>query len=529
MVQKLDAEQVLNYNLGSEPTSLDSTVATYSHDFLILNNIQEGLIRVGLDGSTVEPGMAESWEVSPDGTKYTFKLRDAKWSNGEPVTANDFEYGWKLAINPKTGSQYGFIFGATNVAGANEFHGMSPDSSDADIQAAADKVGVKAIDAKTLEVTLSAPSAFFLNLIGFCSFFPVNQAYYESLEAGAYGTDPDKILYNGPFKLTEWVHDQSIKLEKNENYWDAETVKIETINYAMVTDSNTSFNLYLSGELDSVGIPAQFLEQYKEDPNAVFEPDTVTFWLYTNLKREGDKGDYLRNKNFRQALGLALNRQQMIDVVFGGTRMKAAGLVPPGIAGATGKDYRDEYPNIQVAEDAAKAKELVELAKQEVNKPLPTFELLMGEGDTALKLSQVMQESWKQAGIEFTINQQPAKIAKELRVAFNYDIAWTGWGADYNDPSSFMDLYVSDNPFNEIGFNNARYDELVKGASKELDNAKRMAMFAEAEQLIIDDASIIPVYHSAAYILRQQYVKDVARYATGPEASFKWAYVSGKE
>ena len=296
-----------------------------------MNNVKEGLTRVGLDGKTVEAGIAENWEVSEDGKTYTFNLRDAKWSNGEPVTANDFEFAWKLAINPKTASQYAFIFGATNIAGANEFNGISPDASAEELQAAADKVGVKALDEKTLQVTLHAPSAFFLDLIGFASFFPINQKFYESLEAGAYGTDPDKMLFNGPFKLTEWVHDQSVKLEKNENYWDAETVKIETINYAMVSDSNTSFNLYLSGELDSVGIPAQFLDQYKEDPNAEFVTETVTWWLYTNLKQTGDKGAYLTNQNFRKALSSAFNREQLIDVVWSGTRKPAYGLVPPGI------------------------------------------------------------------------------------------------------------------------------------------------------------------------------------------------------
>ncbi len=523
----LDAEQVLNYNLGSEPTSLDTSVATYSHDFLILNNIQEGLTRVGLDGATVEGAMAESWDVSADGKVYTFHLRDAKWSNGEPVTANDFEFGWKLALNPKTASQYAFIFGSTNLAGANEYSALA-DASDEELQAAADAVGVKATDAKTLQVTLHSPSAFFLNLLGFASFFPINQKFYESVEAGSYGTDPDKMLYNGPFKLEEWVHDQSIKLTKNENYWDNNTVKIQEINYAMVTDSNTSFNLYLSGELDSVGIPEQFLAQYKEDPNSVFEPATVTFWLYTNLKQTGDKGAYLQNQNFRKALSAAFSRQQLVDVVFGGTRFPAAGLVPPGIVGSGTEDYREQYADVKILEDAAKAKEFLAKAKEEVGKPIPSFELLMSDSDVSLKIAQVLQEQWKQLGVDFTINQQPAKIGKELRKTNKYDVAFTGWGADYNDPSSFMDLYASDNPFNEIGFNDPKYDELVKGAAKELDNTKRMEMFAEAEKLILENGSIIPIYHNAAFILRQPYVKDVARYATGADASFKWAYVSGK-
>ena len=182
-----------------------------------------------------------------------------------------------------------------------------------------------------------------------------------------------------------------------------------------------------------------------------------------------------------------------------------------------------------MVEDPAQAKELIAKAQEEVGKPLPTFELLVGEGDVVLKISQVLQEQWKQLGVNVTINQQPSKIQKELRKANNYDISLNGWGADYNDPSSFMDLYVSDNPFNEIGFSDARYDELVKGAAQELDNAKRMEMFAEAESIILEHGSIIPIWHNAGYVLRQPYVKDVARYATGADVSFKWAYVSGKD
>ncbi len=525
---ELDAEQVLNYNLGGEPTALDSTIATYSHDFEVLNNIQEGLTRVGLDGMTVEGGIAESWDVNEDNTKYTFHLRDAKWSNGEPVTAKDFEFGWKLALNPITASQYGFIFASTNVAGANEYNTMAADADVAELQAAADAVGVKAIDEKTLEVTLHTPSAFFSDLIAFCTFFPVNQKFYESLTPGDYGTDPDKLLFNGPFKMTEWIHDQSIKLEKNENYWDAETVKIETINYAMVTDSNTSFNLYLSGDLDSVGIPAQFLDQYREDLNAHFVTEPTTWWLYTNLLQTGDKGAYLTNQNFRQALSSAFNRKQLIDVVWSGTREPAYGLIPPRIKGSGEKPYREQFPDVKIVEDAAKAKEMLAKAQEEVGKPLPTFDLLAGEGDVVLKIAQVLQEQWKQLGVETTINQQPSKVQKELRRANQYDLSLNGWGADYNDPSSFMDLYTSDNPFNEIGFKDARYDELVKGSATETDNAKRMANFAEAEKIMLDSGAIIPIWHNAGYVLRQPYVHDIARYVTGAGISFKWAYVSGK-
>ncbi len=524
---KVDVEQVLNYNLGAEPTSLDSTVATYAHDFLILSNVQEGLVRLNLKQET-EGAMAESWDVSDDKLTYTFHLRDAKWSNGDPVTAQDFEYGWKLALNPKTASQYGFIFATANIAGANDYNSMA-DATDEELQAAANNVGVKALDPKTLQVTLAAPSPFFLDLTSFATFFPVNQKFYESLEAGTYGTDSDKLLYNGPFVVSEWNHDQSVKISKNENYWDANTVKISDVNFSIVTDSNTAFNLYLSGDLDSNPVPEQFLEQYKDDPNSKFEPETRTFWLYTNMAGEGVKGEYLKNKNFREALAIGFDRQQFVDVISGGQYGPAFGILPPGIRGTSKeKDFIEEFARNVIKEDAKKAKELVAKALEEVGKPLPELELLIGDNDLSLKIAQFLQEQWKQAGVTITVNQQPSKIQKELRKTGKFDLNHSGWGADYNDPSTFLDLFTSDNSFNELKFSDARYDELVKGAAKEKDEAKRMQMYAEAEQILLSSYSVIPTYHRAQYVLRAPYVKDVAYYAVGADECFKWAYVEGK-
>ncbi len=528
---KLDATQVLNYDLGSEPTSLDSSTATYSHDFELLNNVLEGLARIDLNNE-IKPAMAEKWEVSEDQLKYTFTLRDAKWSNGDAVTAGDFEFAWKLAMNPKTGAEYQGLFDVAGIAGAKEVAALSADSSDEELNAALTKVGVKAVDAKTLEVTLSRPSALLLELTTFPTFFPINQKYYESLEPGAFGTDADKLIYNGPFVVSEWNHDNSIKLVKNDNYWDAETVKLNEVNYAMITDTNTRFNLYLSGDLDATGIPEQFLEQYKDDENAVRVTETVNYWLYLNLKGKGDQGEFLRNDNFRKAVAIGFNRQQLIDVVYGGTKVPAYGIVPPGISGsAEGKDFRDEFTanNDIIKEDVEKAKELIQKAKEDVGKEIPSFTLLMFEGDKSLKMAQIMQEQWKQIGVNVEVNQQPAKVSNELKKNFNYDIAIGGWGADYNDASTFMDLFTSDNPFNQMGFNAVNYDKAVSDAANETDRVKRAQLYADAEKILLENGSLVPIFYQSGYSLRQPYVKDIARYASGPDYSLKWAYISGKE
>ncbi len=526
----IDAEQVLNYNLGAEPAMLDNTLTTYLHEFEVMNQIYEGLIREDKDQKVI-PGLAESWEISPDKQTFTFKLRDAKWSNGDPITADDFEFAWKLAMNPKTGSTYGFLFGVVNIVGAADFNAMSVDSSDADLQAAADKVGVNALDAKTLEVKLGSPSNIFLPMLAFATFFPINEKFFNSLEAGTFGTDVDKMLYSGPFVLSDWTHDQSIQLKKNSDYWEADVVKIEEINYAMITDSNTSFNLYQAGDLDSVGIPDQFLEQYKGDANASYEPAIGSFFLYHNQEGEGVKGDYLRNQNFMHAMSFSLDRQKIVDVIYGGVRKPAYGVIPPGIFGNTpGQNFRDEYSDIDkiITEDVNKAKELLAKAQEEVGQPLPTFEFLTGDSDISLKLGQIMQEMWKQIGVEITINQQPSKIARELANTRKYDIWLSNWYGDYNDPSTYMDLWQTGNSFNRLSFSDARYDELVKGAATEPDQKKRMDAYAEAERILVSHGGVVPIMYAGSYVLRQPYVKDVVRYPTGAVISFKWAYVQGK-
>ncbi len=281
-------EQVLNLLEGSEIPSMDSTLATDQVSFEVMNNVYEGLYRLGEDDKAVLGMAADEPQVSEDGKTYTFKIRDAKWSNGDPVTAQDFVYGWKKVLNPDTGAEYAYImYDVKNAAKVNA--GDLP----------VDDLGVKAIDDKTLEVQLEAPVPYFKALLSFATFYPQNQKFVES-QGDKYGLEADTAVYNGPFTLSEWKHEQSFQLSKNDSYWDADKVKLKEVNFNIVKDTATGVNLYETKKADIVGLSAEFVDKYKSDENFKTRADTAVYFLRLNQKNE-----VIANVNARKAIDMA--------------------------------------------------------------------------------------------------------------------------------------------------------------------------------------------------------------------------------
>jgi oligopeptide transport system substrate-binding protein len=505
-------EQVLNLLDSSEIPTLDSALATDQVSFIVLNNVMEGLYRLGKDNKPV-PGVAESYEVSQDGKTYTFKLRkDAKWSNGDPVTAHDFEFAWKRVLDPKTKSEYAYImYDIKNAEEANT--GKVP----------LDQVGVKALDDYTLKVELKNPVPYFVGLTAFGTFMPQNEKFVKA-QGEKYGLEANTTLYNGPFVLSEWKHEQGWTYTKNPNYWDKDTVKLEKVNVKVVKDTATAVNLYETKQADRVGLTAEFVDKYKNDKNFHTKLDPSLFWLRMNTKKEP-----LNNVNARKAIAMAIDTQAMVDTLLNNGSIPAKFTVPKDfVTGPDGKDFRDVNGDL-VNYNPDEAKKLWEQAKKELGKDKFTLELLNYDDDNAKKIGEYVKAQLEQnlPGLTINIKQQPFAQKLKLESNMQYDLSFSGWGPDYQDPMTFLQLWTSTSPHNETGWSNAEYDKLIKDAQTTLanDQQARWDAMLKAEKIVFEEMPIAPLYQRGAAYLQREYVKDFVTHTFGADYSLKWAYV----
>ena len=488
--------QELHLYTTDEPL-LDPQAAQYSLSFEIMNNIYEGLLRVGPDQS-YQPAMAESYEHSEDGLVWTFHLRDAKWSDGSAVTADDFVFGLERAVSEELGSIYAFIV-SDYVAEA------------------------VAVDAKTLQITLKNPTPYVDSLTAFATYYPVKKEFVES-KGESFGKDVDAMLYNGPFTVTSWAHDQKLVLEKNPNYWDKDTVKLEKITLDIIKDSNAALNLYLAGDIDRVALSGENVNIYKTDANYQTEPDPVLFWLLLN-----NRNSVLQNKNIRKALSFGFDRQSYVDIILNNGSIAAYSFVPPGMPGPEGKTFRQVNGDL-VSYDLAKAEEFLAAGLKELNlEKLPSLLYLGYDSDTGIKGAEFVQDMYRKMGIDITIENLPVAAVKEKRKAGEFDLFFGGWGPDYWDPMTFMDLFITDGPFNEGKWSNATYDEIIAFAKTTPDFVTRMERLLEGEKILIqEEAGIVPVFFRSRARLVQPYIKDFVTHKFGADSSWKWAYIEGK-
>ncbi|KUP07519.1 peptide ABC transporter substrate-binding protein [Bacillus coahuilensis p1.1.43] len=504
-------EQVLNLLESSEIPSMDSALATDQVSFIVMNNVFEGLYRLGENDEAVLGMAAEEPTVSEDGLVYTFKIRDAVWSNGEPVTAQDFEYGWKKVLNPETAAEYAYImYDIKNAAAANAG------------EVGLEEVGVKAIDEKTLEVTLEKPVPYFEALLSFATFYPQKESFVTE-QGDQYGLEADTVIYNGPFVLSEWKHEQSFQLKKNADYWDADTVKLEEINHNIVKDVATGINLYETGEADVAGLSAEFVDKYKEDDNFKTRNGTSVFFLRMN---QGD--ELLSNVNARKAIDMAWDKQALVDVLLNNGSIPAYFLVPQEfVVGPDGNDFRSINGDMNVT-DVAAAQELWAKAKEETGIDTYELELLNYDSDSAKKIGEYIKEELERnlEGLTVTIKQQPFAQKLDLESAGDYQFSFAGWGPDYPDPMTFVDMFVTDGAHNQTGYSSAEFDEKIEFAKNETSDLEaRWQAMADAEKILMDDAVISPMYQKGSAYLEKEYVKGILRHAFGADYSYKWAHV----
>ncbi|WP_068616329.1 peptide ABC transporter substrate-binding protein [Paenibacillus tuaregi] len=497
----LAADQTFHINLASEPPTLDPAQSQDNVSSAVLRTLFEGLTRKDKDGNVV-PGVAEKWEQN--GKEYTFHIRsDAKWSNGDPVTAKDFEFAWKRVLDPATVPAPPYAYQLYYIKNAQAYNEKKITD--------ANQVGVKAIDDKTLKVTLENETPYFLGLTSFTTYYPVHQSVKNNPK---WATDPSTLVSNGPFKLTNWTTGQSLEVDKSDKYWDAKDITLNKITASIVDQAATEVSSYKSGQLDLAGQPIgeiptdQIASLKSETPNELTIKGIAStyYYLFNTTAKPFD------NVKIRQAFTKAINRKALIENVTLANQIPAFGLVPPGIKGVD-KEYRAENPDSVLGnEDVNQAKTLLaEGLKESGLTKLPKITLIYNTNDNHKKLALAIADMWKQnLGAEVTIQNQEWGVFLQNRRNLNYQVARAGFGADYDDPMTFIDLFTSTSGNNDTGFKNAEYDKLVKEAYANSDNKARNEAMKKAENILIKDNQVIlPIYYYTNIQLVKPYVKDV--------------------
>ena len=489
-----DGDKVLNVMVEVEVESLDPQVATDGTSFEVIANYTDGLTQMDADGAAV-PAVAESWDVSEDGTVYTFHLRqDANWSNGEPVTADDFIFAWQRAVDPALASEYSYMFSQIGqVKNAAAIIAGEMDKSE---------LGVKAIDSKTLEVTLEVPVSYFLSLMYFPTFYPVNQAFFEGLADGTFGTSPETVLSNGAFVLTSYEPAAlSFSLTKNPDYYDADKVQLDGLNYQVIKDSQQAYMSYQNGDLDIVMLSGDQVEQVEGDPELTITGAGYLWYLTLNM----DKVPALDNQNMRLALSNAVNRASIVDDVVKDGSVATYTAVPPQFAaGPDGSDFSADQTMFSdvCADDAAKAAEYYEAAKAELGTDTFEFDLLVEDQTETQNVAAVIKDQVEKAlpGVTLNIKVEP----KKQRVADiqdgNYEVCLTRWGPYYADPMTYLGMWVTDCDNNYGLWSDAEFDAIIAdcttGAYITDAEARWNAMY-DAEKIVMDQAVIVPMYTKA--------------------------------
>lgn len=498
--EKLAADQTLRINLSAEPPTFDPAQAQDSQANTVLKLMYEGLTRMDESGQVI-PAAAESWDI--DGTKYTFHLRkDATWSNGDPVTANDFVFAWERVLSPNTDPAAPYAYQLYYLKNAQEYNeGTITDFS---------QVGVKAVDDYTLEVELVAPTPYFLGLTSFYTFYPVHQSVKDDPK---WAVDQSKMIVNGAFTLTNWVKGQSIEVTKNENYWDKANIKLNKITMSLVNSGATELASYQNNELDRAGapngeIPTDQIPILKDQLKDELEIKGIASTYYYEFNVTAKPFD---NVNIRKAFAMAIDRQAIVDNVTLGGQVPAFGFVPPGIKGLN-DEYRNEHKDDYFTENVEEAKKLLEQGmKEEGYTKLPEITLTYNSSEGHKKIALAVADMWKKnLGVDVKTENQEWAVFIENRQNLNYQIARAGWSADYNDPMTFMDMWVTGGGNNDTGFSNEEYDKLIKEAKNSEDMALRDANFAKAEEILIKDNQVLmPIYYYTNVSATKPWLKGV--------------------
>ncbi|AVK64222.1 peptide ABC transporter substrate-binding protein [Lactobacillus sp. CBA3606] len=514
---KLASSQVLNWSEnGQDLSTLDPSLAVDVISGTMISNSQEGLYRIGND-SKITPGIATGTKLSKDKLTYTFTLRkNAHWSNGDPVTAQDFVYGWRRSVDPKTASQYAYLYSGIKNADKITSGKAKPST-----------LGIKANGKYQLTVTLEKPIEYFKLLMGFDVFFPQNENAVKKYGKG-YGTSSSKMVYDGPFKMTGWEGTNATwTLVKNNQYWDKKNVHLTKIHDQVIKSTTTAFNLFQSGKLDMATLSGQQVKNEKNNNKLVIRKSSRLNYLEFNQK----KVKALANTKLRQAMSLTLNRKQLVNNVLGDGSVTPKGFVTAGLAKdpTTGKDFATENTvNSSVTQDNAKAKKLWREGLAAVGKKSLTLTLTHDDTDQMKALSEYVQGQLEKElpGLKITSITVPYKTRIARETAGNFQLVLSAWQADFSDPISDLGIMTSTNDYNFGKWTNSDYDAAITTAANTTNSKTRWAALAKAEKIMGTDQGVAPLSQNVIAQMVNPKLKGLIYNTAGINYNFKSAYMA---
>ena len=496
---------------------MDSTVVDDAMSFNAITAITDGLTTVDVKGNTI-PGIAKSWDVSNNGLTYTFHLRDAKWANGDDVTAQDFVYSWHRII--KNAGNYAYMLGSegASIKNADSLINLGTAATDEQLNT----LGIKATDDKTVVVDLEKNVPYFVGLMSFPCYFPQNQKFVEKC-GKKYATKPEYILGNGAYKMTKWIKGNKATFTKNDKYYDAKAVKTKNLEMFLVQDPKTAAQNFDNGKVDYATINSTLVDKYKDKDTFTTFNEGFLFYLSLNFNNKT-----IADKNVREALSYAINRKDLCENVLKDGSRAATGFVPSQLSKSpAGKDFRDTAGDI-VGYDVKKAQEYLDAAKKELGTDTITVDLLYGTDESPMDtMAEYLQGSFtKLKGLKVNMVATVKKDRIYNRQANgNYQIACTRWGPDYADPTTYLNLFLTGNQNNYGKYSNAKVDSLMKQVQAESDLNKRWDLMTQVEKTALDDLAYIPVFEKGAAALKAKNVKGVVHSPVGVPYTFKYVTI----
>jgi oligopeptide transport system substrate-binding protein len=527
--------QEVTYNLGAEPPGIDPGTTIGVPESTIEMQVFDGLTR--LDNKNVpQPAIAKSWTISKDGKTYLFTLRDASWTNGTPVTAYDFEYAWKRVLSPELAAEYAsqlyYVYGGEtfnkSIKVGSKYYVQAVDAKgnpltkkvgDKDVPVPnmakeidpSKNVGVRALNAKTLKVYLQSPTAYFLALTAFNTLYPVCKAVVS--KNAKWASDVKTYVTNGPFKLTQWSHNDKMVFVKNPTYWDKNNVKLTKITFLMVEDSSTALSMYESGQLDSAAsVPSSELPKLVASGDVKILPSLATYLYMFNVTKKP-----FNDVRVRKALTFAINRHQITTSITKGGETPALGMVSNGIPDALpGSEFRTVGGSYFKDNDIATAKALLAQAGYPNGKGFPAFTLLFNTSELHKSVAEAIQQMWKKnLGITCTLRSEEWGVYLADEASLNYDVVRRAPTADYMDPNTFLELWVTGNGRNMTGYSNKSYDALIAKEKATVDPKARMTVLHAAEKIFMTDMPVAPIYFYTNPMLLSKHIKNFYESALG--------------
>lgn len=512
----LAAEQKISISSPAPISTLDTTQTTDKNTFTMAQHLFEGLYRFDDDSATV-PALAKDVKISDDGRKYHFTLREGiKWSNGEPITAQDFVYSWKKLVTPATIGPNAYLLDSVK----NSFEIRNSEKS-------VDELGISAPNDKEFIVELKQAQPSFLAVVSIAWLAPQNQKFVEA-QGKDYALDSEHLLYSGPFMLANWdATSDTWTLKKNPEYYDADQVKLEEVAVSTIKEDNTGINLYQANELDLVRINGQYVQQYQEDPGYVSHPDVANYFLDFNKK----EGTPLANVHLRKAIGQAIDKEALTQSVLNDGSKPLNGLIPSKLYAnpETDEDFR-AYSGEYLKNDIKKAQAEWTKAQADVGKKVK-LSLLAADTDQGKRIAEYVQSQLQEnlPGLEITISSQPSNNVNQSRREKKYELSLSGWIAGSSELDSYFNLYAGESSYNYGNYHNAKYDQLVEDARTINANnpEKQFAEYKEAEDILLNqDAAQVPLYQSASNYLINPKLKGISYHLYGDYFHLRNAYLT---